>query len=196
MPMNAAPLWSLGYLMGRWRPTIGDPSVMGWFTVAAYVACAALAFWAARPQSANDHRPVVFWGAVGILMVLLAINKQLDLQSMLTEVGRQIARHQGWMEQRRSVQAGFIVGFSLLAAAGFLGFALFMRQWFRRFMLAFIGLFVLLSSIIIRAVSFHHVDQFLDVRILHLRMNWILELSGIFTVLAAAAADIRRNHQR
>lgn len=194
--MNAAPLWSLEYLMGRWRPTIGDPSVMGWFTVGAYAACAALAFWAARPHPGDDRRSVFFWGAVGLLMALLAINKQLDLQSLLTEIGRQIARHQGWMEQRRSVQAWFIAGFSLLAAAGFLGFVFLMRQWFRRFMLAFIGLFVLLSFIIIRAASFHHVDRFLDVRILHLRMNWILELSGISIVLAAALADIFRNHKR
>jgi hypothetical protein len=168
---------------------------MGWFTVGAYMACAVLAFWAARPRPGNDRRPVFLWACVGLLMVLLAINKQLDLQTLLTEIGRQIARHQGWMEQRRSVQFWFIVGFSLLAAAGFLGFAFFMRNWFRRFMLAFIGLFVLLSFIIIRAASFHHVDQFLDVRILHLRMNWILELSGIFIVLAAAAVDIRRNHE-
>jgi len=195
MLMNAASLWSPEYLMGHWRPTIGDPSLMGWFTVGAYVAGAILAFWAARPHPANDRRPVVFWGAVGLLMVLLAINKQLDLQTLLTEIGRQTARYQGWMEQRRSVQFWFIVGFSILATAGFLGFVFFMRNWFRRFMLAFIGLFVLLSFIIIRAASFHHVDQFLNVRILHLRMNWILELSGIFIVLAAAVADIRRNHK-
>lgn len=193
--MNAAPFWSLEYLMGRWHPTIGDPSVIGWFTVGAYFLCAALAFGAARPQPENDRRSVFFWGAVGLLMVLLAINKQLDLQSLLTEIGRQVALHQGWMEQRRSVQLWFVVGFSLLATAGFLGFAFFMRNWFRRFMLAFIGLFVLLSFIIIRAASFHHVDQFLNVRILQLRMNWILELSGIFIVLVAAAADIRGNHK-
>jgi hypothetical protein len=195
MLMNAVPFWSLEYLMGRWRPTIGDPSVMGWLTVGAYVACAVLAFWAARPHPGNDRRSVYFWGTVGLLMVLLAINKQLDLQSLLTEIGRQVARHQGWMEQRRSVQLWFVVGFSLLATAGFLGFAFFMRNWFRRFMLAFIGLFVLLSFIIIRAASFHHVDQFLNVRILQLRMNWILELSGIFIVLVAAAADIRGDHK-
>ncbi len=195
MLMSAAPFWSPEYLMGHWRPTIGDPSVMGWFTVGAYAAGAALAFWAARPHPANDRRSVFFWGMVGLLMVLLAINKQLDLQTLLTEIGRQTAKHQGWMEQRRSVQFWFIVGFSTLATAGFLGFAFFMRNWFRRFMPAFIGLFILLSFIIIRAASFHHVDQFLDVRILHVRMNWILELSGIFIVMAAAVADIRRNHK-
>lgn len=195
MPMNPSPLWSLEYLMGQWHPTIGDPSLMGWFTVGAYFAGAILAFWAARHHPENDRRSVFFWGCVGLFMVLLAINKQLDLQTLFTEIGRQVARHQGWMEQRRSVQFWFIVCFGMLASAGFLAFVFFMRSGFRRFMLAFIGLFFLLSFIIIRAASFHHVDQLLDVRILHLRMNWVLELGGIFIVLAAAAADIRQNHK-
>jgi hypothetical protein len=37
MPGHPASLWSLEYLMGRWQPAIGDPSFMGWFTVAAYL---------------------------------------------------------------------------------------------------------------------------------------------------------------
>jgi hypothetical protein len=70
-----------------------------------------------------------------------------------------------------------------------------MRAWYRRFTLAFIGLFFLLSFVVIRAASFHHIDRILDLRILHLRMNWILELSGILIVAAAAGIDIRRREK-
>jgi hypothetical protein len=195
VPTNASPHGSLEYWMGRWHPAIGDPSFMGWFTVGAYVACAVLAFFAARAHLPNDRRPFVFWSMVSMLMLVLAINKQLDLQTLLTEVGRQIARYQGWMEQRRVVQFWFIVLLSFLAIAGFLGSAFFLRIGFRRFTLAFIGLFFLLSFIIIRAASFHHVDEILHTRILHLKMNWILELSGISIVLTAAAVDLRRPHK-
>lgn len=192
--MNSSPLWSLEYMMGRWRPEIGDPSFAGWFTAVAYAVGAVLAFSAARPGPGNDRRSTFFWGCVGLLMTLLAVNKQLDLQTLLTEMGRQIAQYQGWMEQRRTVQLWFTAGFSTLAAAVFLGFAVFMRNRFRRFLLAFIGLFFLLVFIVIRAAGIHHVDQILHFRIFHLRMNWILELTGIFFVQAAAVADIRRNH--
>jgi hypothetical protein len=187
--MSTSAIWSLEYLTGRWHPTIGDPTIIGWFTVGAYLACAALAFWAAWPHSRHDRQPFFFWSGVGMLMILLAINKQLDLHTLLTEIGRQIARQQGWMDQRRMVQFWFIAGFSTLAAVVFVGAVLFMRNRLRRFMLAFIGLFFLLSFIIIRAASFHHIDQILNTRILHLRMNWILELSGIFSVMAAAGID-------
>jgi hypothetical protein len=193
MPTDAAPLWSFEYLMGRWHPTIGDPSFIGWFTVGAYFAGAVLTFWAARAHPENDRRSFYFWVLVSLLMVLLGINKQLDLQTLLTEIGRQVARYQGWMEQRRTVQFWFIVFFSILAAVGFLEFVYFMRNCFRRFMLAFIGLFFLLTFIIIRAASFHHFDEVLRFSILDFEMNWIFELTGIFTIIAAAVAGIRRS---
>jgi hypothetical protein len=186
MQTDPAPLWSFEYLMGRWHPTIGDPSFTGWFTVGSYFAGAILAFFAARAHPENDPRSFYFWVIVSLLMALLAINKQLDLQTLLTEIGRQVARRQGWMEQRRTVQFWFIVIFSILTTVGFLGFVFFMRNWFRRFMLASIGLFFLLSFIIIRAASFHHFDEVLRFILLGFEMNWIFELTGIFTIIAAA----------
>lgn len=191
--MDAAALTSFEYGMGRWRPEIGDPSFMGWFTVAAYCACAVLAFWAARSHPAEDRRSFLFWVMVGLLMAVLAINKQLDLQTLFTDIGRQVARHQGWLEQRRTVQFWFIVLFGILAVLAFLSTVFFMRNLFRRFRLAFIGLFFLVSFIVIRAASFHHFDEILHSRLLNLKMNWILELAGIFIVLAAAVRDLRRS---
>jgi hypothetical protein len=76
--------------------------------------------------------------------------------------------------------------------AGFVCFVFIMRDLFSRFKLAFIGLLFLLGFIIIRAASFHHFDEVLHSRIWMLKMNWVFELTGIFTVLAAAVAEIRR----
>jgi hypothetical protein len=184
----------MDYLMGRWHPMIGDPSPMGWFTVGAYLACAILAFLAARSHSEQDRRPFIFWGIVSLLMLLLAINKQLDIQSLFTEIGRQIARHQGWMEQRRTVQFWFIVLFGMISLTGFIVFACCLRDLFKRFRTAFVGLFFLLCFIIVRAAGFHHFDEILQSRLLSMKMNWVIELTGIFIILAAAIADIRRTH--
>lgn len=52
--------WSLEYLLGRWRPTIGDPGFMGWFTVGSYFACAIVALIAVlshRTTPAVEPRP-------------------------------------------------------------------------------------------------------------------------------------------
>jgi len=123
-------------------------------------------------------------------MILLGINKQLDLQSLFTEIGRQVARAQGWMDQRRIVQFWFIVAFGTTALGGFLLFAIIRRDLFRRFMLAFSGLFFLLSFIVIRAAGFHHFDEMLGFRFFGARMNWVLELTGIYSIVIGEVGEI------
>jgi len=188
--MNILSFWSIEYLMGRWRPTIGDPSFMGWFTVGSYFACAIVALIAVLINQMGGRRSCFFWSMMCLLMVLLGINKQLDLQSLFTEVGRQIARAQGWMDQRRIVQFWFIVAFGTTVLAVFLLFAIIMRDLFRRFMLAFIGLFFLLGFIVIRAANFHHFDAMLGSKFFGAKMNWVLELTGIYLILVAGFKEI------
>jgi hypothetical protein len=53
------------------------------------------------------------------------------------------------------------------------------------------GLFLLLTFIVVRAISFHHVDEFIKVRVAGVRMNWLLELSGILLVMLAAVSELR-----
>ena len=187
--MNTLSLWSLEYLMGRWRPTIGDPSFMGWFTVGSYFACAILSFILTFTNQHADRRSFLFWSMIGLLMVILGINKQLDLQSLFTEVGRQVARAEGWMDQRRIVQFWFIVAFGTTALSGFLSFAIIRRDLFRKFMLAFTGLFFLLSFIVVRAASFHHFDQMLGFRFFGAKTNWLLELTGIYLIIGAGLKE-------
>ena len=145
----------------------------------------------------NAHQPTrrqkvlpFLWSTVCLLMVILGINKQLDLQSLFTEVGRQVARAQGWMDQRGIVQFWFIVAFGTTAMGGFLSFAIIKRDLFRRFMLAFAGLFFLLGFIVIRAASFHHFDVMLGFRLFGARMNWVLELTGIYLIIGAGFQEI------
>jgi hypothetical protein len=183
-------MWSPEYLMGDWRPTIGDPTFMGWFTVGSYFFCALVALYAAWLNRGSHKRSLFFWSMIMLLMICLGVNKQLDLQSLLTEIGRQIARAQGWMHQRRVVQFGFIVIFATVSITVFTWFTLKFRDLFKRFSLAFCGLFFLISFIIIRAASFHHFDALIGFRISGVRMNWILELTGIYMIVLAGFKEI------
>jgi hypothetical protein len=180
----------------RWRPGIGDPSFMGWFTVAAYAAAAVLCFIAARRCLAADdaglsRRRRRMWLVVAILMAFLCINKQLDLQSLFTDVGRVVATRGGWYGERRSVQFWFVIA----VAAGvtiFLIMAWRIRSMLRESILLLLGLSSLLTFIVIRAASFHHFDMFIGSHVLGIRMNWILELTGIGLIaLSATRAGYR-----
>ena len=188
--LNSISFWSLEYLKGQWSPRIGDPSFMGWFTVGSYFTCAVLASILALSKHSGDRRAFLFWSMIGLLMILLGINKQLDLQSLFTEIGRQIFRAVGWMGQRRIVQFWFIVAFGATALAAFLFFARINRDLFRRFKLAFIGLFFLLCFIVIRAAGFHHFDAMLGFKLFGAKLNWLFELTGIYLIFIAAFKEI------
>ncbi len=79
----------------RWSPRIGDPSLMGWLTVGVYLLAGLVALWvlaSARFPAATRGRERLFWLFVALILFFLAINKQLDLQSYLTAVGRCVAQ--------------------------------------------------------------------------------------------------------
>jgi hypothetical protein len=170
----------------KWRPEIGDPTFMGWFTVGAYLVAALLA-WRAAKVEPNGRR---LWLGVAVLMALLCINKQFDLQSLLTDIGREIARYGGWYGERRKVQKLFVLG--VIAGSGLFGcwFAWRFRVFLLGHKLLSFGLLFLLTFIVVRAISFHHVDVFLKDGIGGVRWNWILELTGILLVAAAAFGEV------
>ena len=166
---------------------------MGWFTVAAYAVGGGLAALAGWRQVAGDRKfqgPMGrVWLAVTVLMACLCINKQLDLQTLLTEIGRVVARHQGWYEQRRGFQKWFVLG--LLTGAVVFGVWFIWRfpGFWQNHKLLTAGLLFLMTFIVVRAVSFHHVDDFLNTRVFNFKMNWALELTGIFLVGLGAARE-------
>jgi hypothetical protein len=166
--------------IGSWSPGIGDPTVMGWVTVVAYAAaawqCAALGRGQVLGMPAGERR---VWWWLAAIMILLGVNKQLDVQTAFTELGRLVARTQGWYERRAHVQRRFIE----LVLAGAIGTVvvalIIVRKMPRATKLAIVGLALLAAFVFIRATSFHKVDLILGARWLGMKANWIFELGGI-----------------
>lgn len=178
---------------GRWRPGIGDPTVMGWVTVMAYLLASAGCAAAALREPLADGtrrprpRPSRFWLALAFLLLALGVNKQLDLQSLVTQIGRDVIRARGLYSERRELQVGFILAV-VLVCAGTLGWFFWAaRPTLGRRWLAVLGMVFILGFVVIRAASFHHVDAFIGSRLGGAKWNWILELGGIAIVGAAAA---------
>lgn len=172
-----------------WTPGIGDSHVFGWAIVGIYlaaaVACAIVGRRGGFPNQ-TQGRELLFWWLCAALLALLAVNKQLDLQSLLTAVARCVALDQGWYEDRRDVQRKFVLavlagGLLLVIVSG-----LWLRKTFARTGLAILGLGLVSTFVVIRAASFHHVDSLINETLLGLRMNWLLELPGPILILVAA----------
>jgi hypothetical protein len=170
----------------RWF--VHDPGPLAWFIVAGYLIAAFLVF---RAAAATSGRERAFWFATGIAMVLLGINKQLDLQNDLTDIARAAAHSEGWYGWRRDVQGLFL----LLMALGTAAIAALLWRWLRDSShgakVAALGLVILLAFIFVRAASFHHIDYWVTIPIAGMRSGWWLELLGI-AVISWAAATYRR----
>lgn len=177
---------------GRWRPGIGDPTLLGWVTVAAYllaaVACGLAAWREPTPEGTRrpHARPSRFWLALTALMVALGINKQLDLQSLVTQIGRDVIGSLGLYSERRNLQFGFIVAVMMICSAALGAFLWASRRTWKTRWPAIIGMLFILGFVVVRAASFHNVDALLTARIGGLKWNWIFELGGIAIVAASA----------
>jgi hypothetical protein len=191
-----APAGSDG-LVGSWSPGIGDPTFVGWLTVIAYFVTAWFCLSAARRISGamaalrEARRERSFWMTLSALFLLLGINKQLDLQSLLTEIGRMLAYDEGWYESRRQVQYAFIVLVALFGMVAAVAAIYAVRRATLGARIAAAGTALVTAFVVIRASSFHHVDRFIDSRWLGLRANWLVELGGIAIVLGGSIAQQR-----
>jgi hypothetical protein len=168
---------------------IGDPNFAGWLTVAAYLLASALAFRAGRSAEAADEAR--FWLGVAVALFVLGANKQLDLQTLATDLARAVSRAQGWYAYRRVIQAIFIAAVAIAAAVGAARLANRFRSSPPALKAAIGGVAFILAFIVIRAASFHHVDSALRLDFAGIRAAFVLELAGI-AVLAASALSYRR----
>lgn len=211
--------------VGSWSPGIGDPTVMGWLTVFAYITVAVLCFQAFKAQKRTPDarvgwrawldaldslwkvfgglrrplrevpgraRAAAFWLVLGILLLLLGVNKQLDLQSLITEIGRISARAQGWYEIRRLVQVAFIGAVTLLALVIVVAALRLLTGLLGQLWLPVMGMAILLVFVLVRATSFHAMDLLINTSFLGAKMNWLLELGGIALVGIGAVRALRR----
>jgi len=173
---------------------------MGWVTVAAYAVAAglaALAGWKNAGGYSEIHRREKWlWVTVAAVMAALCVNKQLDLQSLMTDIGRVIFRHEGWYERRREFQELFVVG--VIVGAVFVGcwFTWRFREFWSSHKLLTGGMLFLLTFIVVRAISFHHFDVFISSKVMGVRMNWALELTGILLISGAAIRECRSKPRR
>jgi hypothetical protein len=160
-----------------------DQGAIPWFIIAAYLVAALLAF---RAGGATAGRERGLWLGAGIAMIVLGINKQLDLQSDLTWAAKIAAHKEGWYDWRRGVQGLFL----LLMGVGAVVFAVFLWRWLRdasrSAKVAAVGLVILLAFIFVRAASFHHIDRWVTMPVAGMRSGWWLELLGIAVIGAAA----------
>lgn len=167
---------------GRWYAGIGDASIFGWITVVVYLLATFRCIVKAK-DSKKFGGNYQFWLYLGTFLLLLGINKQLDLQSWLTEVVKDSAHAHGWYQHRRSLQIIFITLLGLGMVIALLSLRLFLANSWRHYKLTWVGIILLYTFILVRAASFHHFDIFINRPVLGLKINVIFEIGAILLII-------------
>lgn len=169
--------------------------VTDWVSLAAYSIAAVLCkrastlAWLRREKVEG-----IFWQTTALVLALLAMTELLDLQTLITAIGREIAVSTGMYAQRRGAQFVFIVGLFLVAVV----FGLRIFWWTKhlnvgvRFAIA--GILFNGFYILARTASFHHLDKFLGWDELGFTLGSFLKIVGIL-IMAGAAFHYIANQQ-
>jgi hypothetical protein len=184
----------------------GDPTPAGWAITAFYAIASGGCLFAllrARARSralphAGIQQEIRGWSAVLAANLFFGVNKQLDLQTWLTRLGRGLARQEGWFEWRRELQLLFMF---CVAVATLTVFALIWMVGRRHrisaaLRIAFVGEFWLGLFYLIRGMSFHHVDAWLHVRLPGANVRDLLEATGLIIVFAAAMSFVMQRRSQ
>ncbi|MFN7025641.1 MAG: hypothetical protein ACK4QP_14220 [Pseudorhizobium sp.] len=138
----------------------------------------------------------MFWRFIAVMLVFLGFNELLDLQTLLTSVGREHAKANGWYGDHRRVQ--YVVGLTLTMAALLAGVVMLWltRRTHAAVRLALAGLGFIALFVLLRAASFHHLDEIFGSVPPELNWGSVQEMAGIVIVAAAAALYARKHSKR
>lgn len=178
---------NLSEIVNAWLARSGDVCLSSLINTILYaVSIAAAAYhWKMLQRFKKPAAKQGFWLLVIFILSIFGINKQLDFQVLLVEIGRPIALQSGWYESRRIVQAVF--AFALTGIAGlFAVMMLFLvRRHWRNNILALLGLLILCFYGIMEAMSQSHVGCSLNLyEQWSFRLTDVIEMTGILLILA------------
>ncbi|MBN2041625.1 MAG: hypothetical protein JW864_16435 [Spirochaetes bacterium] len=181
-------------LEGTWIKFHGDNTFEGWFITAVYFIIFILYvqyLLRVRKNPENIEKNYMrFILITAILTFILGINKQLDLQMLLTDIGRTHSKIFGWYNIRRPAQVRFISIFASLATGVVILSAYNLRKLWRKIFLQTTGLFILFGFIIIKGSSHHKLDHFFSKKILGMSMFGVFEIIGLALIGISAITGL------
>ena len=185
---DAAAGWSVGF---------HDNDPLDWIVTLGYLAAAGFCIYAWLQEKRSGPRGVIprFWLVLAILMALLGINKQLNFQTLLGQIGREAVEDEGLYARRRTIQKLFIFSFCAVGAGVFAGLIWWVRRQWKRYIPALIGLALAGLYAVIRAATFHHVLRDVSGPRHHPLSQEALEISAVILTSLGASLAIRSSHR-
>jgi hypothetical protein len=179
--------------LSEWLSRSGDTTFWSWVITILYAITIAFAVYYTVKIKGKENRDRRFlWVCISVFLLGMGINKQLDLQILLTMAGGFIAEHLGWYEYRRVVQKIFSIVI-LVCVAGAGGLILFrIRRIIRQSIVELSGVAILASFALIRVGSINHLNRaiaFEQEKISHIHG---IEFAGIAVILFAVLRQLKK----
>jgi len=179
-----------------WRTQMGDPDALGWTTTVAYLVaaglCARTALAARRgpPDAPPGDRPGPWWLLSAGLLVL-GLNKQLDLQILVRELGIRFIDLLGMEAQRRWFGRAFVLLMAIFLLRVMREAVRQMRGHTRGHRLLLTGLALLACFAVVRAGTY--VPGFRQVNLRFLKaLHLVFEFGGILLIGSSAVRTRQR----
>jgi len=180
---------------GHWREHAGDYTPIGWFVTGLYLLGAGICMICIIKSRQHSPTCTRFWWMCVLALLLLGINKQLDLQMLLADLGRTYAKSRAWYTMRKPVQIQ-AVSIVLALCLGLVEIILFkLRQQPKITWLALFGLTILALYFGLRMVSLHHVDKLIMGSYGGLAMGSLIEVAGILCINASALIELLKSRR-
>lgn len=174
-------------MLNEWKSAVAAADLADWVTVGAYLiaafACIRASSFAWLTRRERDRS---FWRLTTALLIFLGFNELLDLQALLTVLGREHAKANGWYGQHRQVQYIFVLTLALLGVLAAIITIFLTRKAHASVRVALIGLGFIGLFVVFRAASFHHLDELLGRKAPLFNWGSMQELLGIAIVAMAA----------
>ena len=177
----------LGCAQAGWLREVGDTLPLGLALTTGYVLAtlAMLAALFARPPVLHLPHERLLWGVATVVVVVLSLNKQLDLQLFTARLGRCLTRGGADM-------AGFDLQYSLalwflaLAAAGIIALMVACRRALADNAPLLFGLGLIALFLILRVSRLEHLGWLSQSWINYNRLHRLIEGAGLVVLIFAA----------
>lgn len=163
----------------QWHFGLDNPTILGWAVVVAYIGAAVCCGRAAlRPRDASTRCFAPVWWLLAAGLTFLGINKQLNFQTLMIVIGRNVSSAGHWYGMRRRVQLIFCAVFSALCLGSLAWFLWRFREVFKENRLVLAGVVVLAIFVVLRAATINHADEYLRIELRDEQWAWVLEITG------------------
>lgn len=172
-----------GYQTGYWKTYRGDYSLSGWIITFFYaVCCLSLIIFFLRTSFVTLLDQLFWFGIFGVI-VFVSINKQLDLQMLITDVMRTALKEYQLYETRKPFQIRIISLFATLGV-GTISFVMYLfRKSHKSMFVALGGIGTIFSFLVLRLISYHKIEALLVQNVGIFTVFDCFEIVGIWMVI-------------